>query len=61
VPGTQPCCNNKKEINGIAGCGCSLSLKLRVLSEECPVGKWLAVVTELEEEMIKDQISKNEA
>ena len=34
VPGTAPCCNEKK-----GGCGCSLSLKTRALSSECPLGK----------------------
>jgi hypothetical protein len=31
VKGTQPCCGE---------CGCSLSLKLRSLESECPLGKW---------------------
>jgi len=49
--GTQPCCN----VN-LGGCGCSLSLKLRVLSESCPKDKWKAVTTKQEEEMINQQI-----
>lgn len=41
VPGTQPCCSL---------CGCSLSLKLRSLSSECPAGKWKPVMTEEQED-----------
>lgn len=41
VPGTQPCCSL---------CGCSLSLKLRSLSSECPSGHWKAVMTDQEED-----------
>jgi hypothetical protein len=48
VPGTQPCCSK---------CGCSLSLKLRSLSSECPVGKWDAYFTE--EQEVKYNIQKN--
>lgn len=51
VQGTQPCCNKNT-----GGCGCSLALKLRSLSSDCPLGKWKAVVTEQEEEMIRQQI-----
>lgn len=40
VPGTAPCC---------ARCGCSLNLKLRSLSSECPVGKWGPHFTEEQE------------
>lgn len=50
VPGTKPCCTL---------CGCSLSLKLRSLSSECPDGKWKAVTNEQEEEMIRQQILNN--
>lgn len=32
VPGTSPCCNEKK-----GGCGCSLGFKTRSLSSECPL------------------------
>ena len=31
IPGSTPCCNLTK-----GGCGCSLSLKLRSLEDECP-------------------------
>lgn len=51
VSGTQPCCN----LN-LGGCGCSLSLKLRALSEHCPKDKWKAVTDKQEEDMINQQI-----
>lgn len=51
VPTTAPCCNKNK-----GGCGCSLALKLRSLSTDCPLDKWKAVVTTQEEDMIKSQI-----
>jgi hypothetical protein len=47
VLGTQPCCNEKK-----GGCGCSLSLKTRALSSECPLGKWESLMTEHEEDLL---------
>lgn len=50
VPGTKPCCRL---------CGCSLSLKLRSLASECPDKRWLAVTTEQEEQMIRQQILNN--
>lgn len=49
LKGTQPCC-------GL--CGCSLKLKLRVLHEECPAGKWKAAST-LEQSFIIKEIVKN--
>ena len=45
VPGTGPCCNN---------CGCSLSLKSRALSDNCPKDKWKAVLTEEEENKLNE-------
>lgn len=51
VPGTQPCCNEKK-----GGCGCSLSLKTRALSSDCPLGKWKAELTEEEENKLKEKL-----
>jgi len=50
VPGTQPCC---------ASCGCSLDLKTRSLSSECPQGKWPALMTEEEEDLLNQQIEEN--
>lgn len=54
VTGTQPCCNKDS-----GGCGCSLSVKLRSLSTNCPKEKWLAVTDEQEEGMIRQQILNN--
>lgn len=51
IPGTQPCCNEKK-----GGCGCSLSLKTRALSSECPLGKWAAEITEEEEDLLNEKL-----
>jgi hypothetical protein len=51
IPGTQPCCNEKK-----GGCGCSLSLKTRALSSECPLGKWKAELTEEEEDKLNQKL-----
>lgn len=62
MPGTQPCCNKnlliKDELSGeeVKGCGCSLSLKLRSLSSECPARKWPALTNQQEEDMIRQQI-----
>ena len=43
APGTQPCCGE---------CGCSLSLKTRALSSDCPLEKWLAVMDEDTEDLL---------
>jgi hypothetical protein len=51
VPGTQPCCNEKK-----GGCGCSLSLKTRALSSDCPLNKWKAEMTEEEEDWLNEKL-----
>jgi hypothetical protein len=51
VPGTAPCCNEKK-----GGCGCSLSLKTRSLSSTCPLGKWAAELTEEEEDKLNQKL-----
>jgi hypothetical protein len=47
VSGTQPCCDESK-----GGCGCSLTLKTRALSSDCPLGKWKALITEEEEDKL---------
>jgi hypothetical protein len=61
LPGTQPCCNQNLSdtVDGkeVKGCGCSLTLKGRSLSSACPLGKWTAVLTEQEEEMLKRQLN----
>lgn len=51
VPGTQPCCDETK-----GGCGCSLKFKTRSLSSDCPLNKWLAVMDEKEEELLKEKL-----
>lgn len=50
APGTHPCCPQ---------CGCSLKFKLRSLSSSCPEGRWDAVVSQEEEDLIKDSIKSN--
>lgn len=51
VPGTQPCCNEKT-----GGCGCSLGFKTRSLSSECPKKLWLAILSETEEDKLKEKL-----
>ena len=51
VPGTTPCCNKE-----LGGCGCSLSLKTRALSSECPKGHWTSEVSQEEEDMINQKL-----
>lgn len=48
VPGTQPCCGE---------CGCSLKLKTRSLSSDCPRGFWKAELTEQEETIVNQQLN----
>nr|QPI16328.1 MAG: hypothetical protein NIOZUU157_00218 [Virus NIOZ-UU157] len=53
VPGTQPCCSD---------CGCSISLKIRAMSSDCPKGRWQAIMTaELEDELKKQVYFGHEA
>lgn len=51
APGTQPCC---------ADCGCSLAFKTRALSSSCPKGKWEELMTAKEEDILHEQLVKNE-
>jgi hypothetical protein len=51
VSGTHPCCNET-----LGGCGCSLSLKTRSLSSECPLGKWKAEMSEEEEDKLNEKL-----
>ncbi len=51
IPGTQPCCNEN-----LGGCGCSLSLKTRALSSECPLKKWKAELSEEEEDLLNKKL-----
>ena len=45
LPGTQPCCGD---------CGCSLTFKTRALSSECPRGEWHTLMTEDEEDKLRE-------
>lgn len=47
VPKTQPCCGS---------CGCSLKLKLRSLSSDCPEGHWGAVLSD-EEDLMHEELN----
>lgn len=47
APGTQPCCSL---------CGCSLTFKTRSMSSECPAGKWKALMSEQEEDMLNEKL-----
>ena len=51
VPGTQPCCDEKK-----GGCGCSLGFKTRSLSSDCPLGKWKAELSQEEEDQLNQKL-----
>ncbi len=48
VPNTQPCCGS---------CGCSMKLKLRALSADCPEGKWDAVLSHEEYYLLQKKLS----
>ncbi len=47
VNGTQPCCSD---------CGCSISLKIRAMSSDCPKGRWQAIMTPQMEDELKKQV-----
>ena len=51
VPNTQPCCGS---------CGCSMGLKLRALSADCPEGKWKALLSHEEYYMLNQSLQKKE-
>ena len=51
VPKTGPCCNL---------CGCSLKLKTRSLSSSCPDEKWIALLTEEQEDELEERFDKEE-
>ena len=51
VPGTQPCCNQN-----LGGCGCSLGMKTRSLSSDCPKGYWKAELSEDEENQLNQKL-----
>lgn len=52
VIGTQPCCS---------ACGCSLALKTRALSDQCPNEFWGAVTSREEEDAIKESVKENQS
>jgi hypothetical protein len=52
MPGTSPCCNQDK-----GGCGCSLKLKTRSLSSDCPLGHWKAELTQEEEDVLNQKLN----
>jgi hypothetical protein len=45
-----------KGAESCASCGCKLAWKTRALSDECPVGKWKALLNEIEEAMLKNSL-----
>ena len=47
VPGSKPCC---------ADCGCSIALKIRSMSSDCPKGRWDSIMTPEMEHDFKKQI-----
>lgn len=51
VPGTYPCCNQR-----LGGCGCSLKLKTRSLSSACPKDKWMAELSQEEEDNLNKKL-----
>jgi len=48
VPGTGPCCGS---------CGCSMKLKLRALSADCPEGKWDAILSHEENYLLNKKLN----
>ena len=62
LPRLEICAKCPIRTNGICdsskgGCGCSLSLKTRALSSECPLGKWGAELTEEEEDKLNQKLA----
>jgi hypothetical protein len=47
MPGTAPCCSK---------CGCSLTLKTKSLSADCPAGKWATILTEEEDDKLNETL-----
>jgi len=47
VPKTEPCCSD---------CGCCLELKTRALSAKCGKGKWPALMSQEEEDLLKEKL-----
>jgi hypothetical protein len=51
VPRTKPCCSD---------CGCSISLKIRSMSSDCPKGRWDSIMTPEMEHELKQQVMLEE-
>jgi hypothetical protein len=54
IPGTTPCCDQRR-----GGCGCSLGFKTRSLSSSCPHpdgSKWEAELTQEEEDQLNQKL-----
>ena len=51
VPRTKPCCSD---------CGCSISLKIRSMSSDCPKGRWDSIMTPEMEHQLKQQVMLEE-
>lgn len=47
VPGTQPCCGD---------CGCSLAYKTHSMSSACPRGRWFAIMSEEDEDILNEKL-----
>lgn len=47
VTGTQPCCSD---------CGCSIGLKIRAMSADCPKGRWDSIMTPEMESKLNESI-----
>lgn len=50
MPGTQPCCGD---------CGCSLAYKTHSMSSACPRGRWFAIMSEEDEDMLNEKLDKH--
>ena len=55
-------CNNcpSKRTNTCGECGCVLALKTRCMSCECPLMKWVAELSEEQDEEIEKFLNENE-
>jgi hypothetical protein len=49
-----------KGAESCASCGCKLAWKTRALSDECPVALWRAVLTDVEEAVLKEKLGMGE-
>ena len=56
VKGTQPCCSNIPDANGVKGCGCSLKIAAYSMSKDCRKGFWAAVMDENKEDELRTEL-----